>query len=133
MNSDEINSVAISFFSCFLFHQEVFSSKNYRAFGFRLADKQLTSSRRITICQLECTYSIKICSFSFFRIRSAIAQQKTSHFCQYCTSFGVFIRLELDVQLYLHFPPSLLSMQISTSRDQIFHQTLRSRRKMIPT
>ena len=59
MNSDEINSVAISFFSCFLFHQEVFSSKNYRAFGFKLPDKKLVSLCRITICQLECTYSIK--------------------------------------------------------------------------
>ena len=74
----EINSVAISLFSCFLFHQEVCSSKNYRAFGFRLADKQLTSSRRITICQVECRSPIKICSFSFFRIWSAIAQQITS-------------------------------------------------------
>ena len=78
MISDEINSVAISLFSCFLFHQEVCSSKNYRAFGFRLADKQLTFSRRITICQVECTYSIKICSFIFFRIWSAIVQQITS-------------------------------------------------------
>ena len=93
------------FFSCFLFHQEVCSSKNYRAFGFKLPDKKLVSLRRIAICQLECTYSIKICSFSFFRIRSAIAQQITSHVCQYCKLFGVFIRLELDVQLYLHVPP----------------------------
>ena len=51
MNSDEINSVAISFFSCFLFHQEVCSSKNYRAFGFKLPDKKLISLRRITIFQ----------------------------------------------------------------------------------
>ena len=51
MISDEINSVAISFFSCFLFHQEVFSSKNYRAFGFKLPDEKLISLRRITIFQ----------------------------------------------------------------------------------
>ena len=51
MISDEINSVAISFFSCFLFHQEVCSSKNYRAFGFKLPDKKLISLRRITIFQ----------------------------------------------------------------------------------
>ena len=51
MISDEINSVAISIFSCFLFHQEVFSSKNYRAFGFKLPDKKLISLRRITIFQ----------------------------------------------------------------------------------
>ena len=51
MNSDEINSVAISFFSCFLFHQEVCSSKNYRAFGFKLPDKKLISLRRIRIFQ----------------------------------------------------------------------------------
>ena len=133
MNSDEINSVAISFFSCFLFHQEVCSSKNYRAFGFKLPDKKLVSLRRIAICQLECTYSIKICSFSFFRIWSAIAQQITRDLCKYCTFFGVIIRLELDVQLHLHFSPPSLSMQESTSRDQIFHQTLRSRRQMIST
>ena len=51
MISDEINSVAISFFSCFLFHQEVCSSKNYRAFGFKFPDKKLISLRRITIFQ----------------------------------------------------------------------------------
>ena len=51
MNSDGINSVAISIFSCFLFHQEVFSSKNYRAFGFKLPDEKLISLRRITIFQ----------------------------------------------------------------------------------
>ena len=39
------------FFSCFLFHQEMFSSKNYRAFGFKLPDKKLISLRRITIFQ----------------------------------------------------------------------------------
>ena len=83
MNSDEINSVAISFFSCFLFHQEVFSSKNYRAFGFKLPDKKLISLRRITIFHVECRSPIKICSFSFFRIWSAIAQQITSNLRQF--------------------------------------------------
>ena len=78
MISDEINSVAISFFSCFLFHQEVFSSKNYRAFGFKLPDKKLISLRRITISPVECRWSVKNFSFSFFRIWSAIAQQITS-------------------------------------------------------
>ena len=133
MNSDEINSVAISFFSCFLFHQEVFSSKNYRAFGFKLPDEKLISLRRIRICQLECTYSIKICSFSFFRIRSAIAQQISSHFRRYKTTFRVLIRLELDVQLYLHFALCVVFMQKPTSRDRNFHRTHRNRRQMIST
>ena len=121
------------FFSCFLFHQEVFSSKNYRAFGFKLPDKKLISLRRITIFQVECRSPIKICSFSFFRIWSAIAQQITSDLRRYCTSSGVFIRLELDVQLYLHFPPVQFSMQKSMRRYQIFHHTRRNRRRMIST
>ena len=137
MISDEINSVAISCFSCFLFHQEVCSSKNYRAFGFKLPDKKLISLRRITISPVECRCSIKISSFNFFRIWSAIAQQITSDLRQYCASFGVFIRLELDVQLrvqlYLHFPLCVVSMQKPTSRDQTFHRTHRNRRQMIST
>ena len=103
-------------FSSFLFYQELRTFKNYRAFRFKLPDKKLISLRRITISPVECRCSIKICSFSFFRIWSAIAQQITSDLCQYCTSFRVFIRLELDVQLYLHFPLCVVSMQISTSR-----------------
>ena len=105
MNSDEINSVAISCFSCFLFHQEVFSSKNYRAFGFKLPDKKLISLRQLRFSRVECRSPIKICSFSFFRIWSAIAQQITRDLCKYCTFFGVIIRLELDVQPHFHFPP----------------------------
>ena len=53
----------------------------------------------------ECPWSVKICSFNSFRIWSAIAQQITRDLCKYCTSFGVFIRLELDVQLHFHFLP----------------------------
>ena len=51
MMSNEINSVAIPLFSCFLFHQELRTFKNYRAFGFKLPDKKLISLRRITIFQ----------------------------------------------------------------------------------
>ena len=120
-------------FSSFLFYQELRTFKNYRASRFRFPDKKLISLRRITISPGECRCSIKNCSFSFFRIWSAIAQQITLSLRQYCTSLGVFIRLELDVQLHLHFPLCMVSMQISTSRDQIFHQTFRSRRKMIST
>ena len=133
MISDEINSVAISFFSCFPFHQEVCSSKNYRAFGFKLPDKKLISLCEFTISLFDCRWFIKICCFSFFRIWSAIAQQITLSLRQYCTSFGVFIRLELDVQLHLHFPPPPLPMQKPTSRDQTFHRTRCNRRQMIST
>ena len=133
MNSDEINSVAISFFSCFLFHQEVCSSKNYRAFGFKLPDKKLISLCQFTISPFDCRWFIKICCFSFFRIWSAIAQQITSDLRQYCTSFGVFIRLELDVQLYLHFPLCVISMRKPVIRYQTFYRTRRNRRPMIPT
>ena len=120
-------------FSSFLFYQELRTVKNYRAFRFKLPDKKLISLRRITISPVEWRCLIKICSFSFFRIWSAIAQQITLSLCQYCTSFGVFIRLELDVQLHLHLPPRPLSMQKSTSRDQTFHRTRCNRRKMIST
>ena len=87
-------------FSSFLFYQELRTFKNYRAFRFKFPDKKLISLRRFTISPVECRWFIKICSFSFFRIRSATAQQITSNLRQYCTSFRVFIRLELDVQLY---------------------------------
>ena len=120
-------------FSSFLFYQELRTFKNYRTFRFKFPDKKLISLRRFTISPVECRWFIKICSFSFFRIRSAIAQQITSHLRHYWTSFRVFIRLELDVQLHLHFPLCMVFMQISTSRDQIFHQTFRSRRQMIST
>ena len=76
-------------FSSFLFYQELRTVKNYRAFRFKLPDKILISLRRFTISPLECRWFIKICSFSFFRIRSAIAQQITWDRRQYCTSFGV--------------------------------------------
>ena len=92
-------------FSSFLFYQELRTVKNYRAFRFKLPDKKMISLHRITIFQVECRSLIKICSFSFFRIWSAIAQQITRDLCKYCTSFGVFIRLELDVQLHFHFLP----------------------------
>ena len=99
------------FFFSFLFYQELRTVKNYRAFRFKLPDKKLISLRRITIFHVECRSPIKICSFSFFRIWSAIAQQITLSLRQYCTSFGVFIRLELDVQLQLHFPLCLMKMK----------------------
>ena len=120
-------------FSSFLFYQELRTVKNYRAFRFKLPDKILISLRRFTISPVECRWFIKICSFSFFRIRSAIAQQITSHLRHYWTSFRVFIRLELDVQLHLHFSSPPLSMQESTSRDQTFHRTRCNRRQMIST
>ena len=120
-------------FSSFIFYQELRTVKNYRAFRFKLPEKKLISLRRITISTVECRCSIKICSFSFFRIWSAIAQQISSNLRQYYTSFGVFIRLELDVQLYLHFPLCVVSMQKPTSRDQTFHRTHRNRRQMIST
>ena len=91
-------------FSSFLFYQELRPFKNYRTFRFKFPDKKLISLRRFTISPFECRWFLKICSFSFFRIRSAIAQQITWHVWQYCKLFGVFIRLELDVQLYLHVP-----------------------------
>ena len=118
-------------FSSFLFYQELRTFKNYKAFRFRLPDKKLISLRRFTISTVECRWFIKICSFSFFRIRSAIAQQITRDLCKYCTSFGVFIRLELDVQLHLHLPPPPLSMENPTSRDQTFHRTRCNRRQLI--
>ena len=120
-------------FSSFLFYQELRTFKNYRTFRFKFPDKKLISLRRFTISPLKCRWFIKICSFSFFRIRSAIAQQITSHLRHYWTSFRVFIRLELDVQLYLHFPLCVVSMQEFTSRDQIFHRTRCNRRQMIST
>ena len=120
-------------FSSFLFYQELRTFKNYRAFRFKFPDKKLISLRQFTISPFECRWFLKICSFSFFRIRSAIAQQITSHLGRYQTISRVSIRLELDVQLHLHFPLCMVSMQISTSRDQIFHQTFRSRRQMIST
>ena len=97
------------------------------------AMKKLISFRRITISLVECRCSIKICSFSFFRIWSAIAQQITSDLRQYWTSFGVFIRLELDVQLYLRFPPVCGLHAKSMRRYQTFYSTRRNCRRMIPT
>ena len=120
-------------FSSFLFYQELRTFKNYRTFRFKFPDKKLISLRRITISPVEWRCLIKICSFSFFRIWSAIAQQITLSLRQYCTSFGVFIRLELDVQLYLHFFVCVVSMQEPTSRDRNFHRTHRNRRQMIST
>ena len=120
-------------FSSFLFYQELRPFKTYRTFRFKFPDKKLISLRQFTIPPHECRWFLKICSFSFFRIRSAIAQQIISHVRKYWTSFRVLIRLELDVQLHLHFPLCMVFMQISTSRDQIFHQACRSRRQMIPT
>ena len=120
-------------FSSFLFYQELRTVKNYRAFRFKLPDKKLISLRRITISPVEWRCLIKICSFSFFRIWSAIAQQITSHFCQYYKLFGVFIRLELDVQLYLHFPLCVVSMRKPVIRYQTFYRTRRNRRRMIST
>ena len=119
--------------SSFLFYQELRPFKTYRTFRFKFPDKKLISLRRFTISPVEYRWFIKICSFSFFRIRSAIAQQITSHLRHYWTSFRVFIRLELDVKLYLHFPLCVVSMQKPTSRDQNFHRTHRNRRQMIPT
>ena len=92
-------------FSSFLFYQELRIFNNYRAFRFKFPDKILISLRRFTIYTAQCRWFIKICCFSFFRIWSAIAQQITLSLRQYCTSFGVFIRLELDVQLHFHSPP----------------------------
>ena len=66
------------FFSCFLFYQELRTLKNYIAFRFSLNHKKLISLRRITFFYVKCRCSIKICSFSFFRIWSAIAQPITS-------------------------------------------------------
>ena len=120
-------------FSSFLFYQELRTFKNYRDSGFKLPDKKLISLCRFTISPVECRWFIKICSFSFFRIRSAIAQQITSYLRHYWTSFRVFIRLELDVQLHLHFSSPPLSMQESTSRDRTFHRTRCNRRQMIST
>ena len=71
--------------------------------GFRIKNWSLHVELRFS--RVECRSPSKICSFSFFRIWSAIAQQITRDLCKYCTSFGVFIRLELDVQLHFHFPP----------------------------
>ena len=121
------------FFSCFLFYQELRTLKNYRAFRFSLNHEKLISLHRITFFYVKCRCSIKICSFSFFRIWSAIAQPITSDLREYCISFGVLIRLELDVQLHFHLPPRPLSMQKSTSRDQTFHRTRCNRRQMIST
>ena len=91
-------------FSSFLFYQELRIFKNYRAFRFKFPDKKLISLCEFTISLFDCRWFIKICCFSFFRIWSAIAQQITLSLRQYRTSFGVFIRLELEVQLYFHFP-----------------------------
>ena len=71
--------------------------------GFRIKNWSLHVELRFS--RVECRSPSKICSFSFFRIWSAIAQQITRDLCKYCTSFGVFIRLELDVQLHFDFPP----------------------------
>ena len=120
-------------FSSFLFYQELRTFKNYRAFRFKFPDKKLISLRRFTISPFECRWFLKICSFSFFRIRSAIAQQITSHLQDYWTSFCVFIRLELDVQLYLRFTVCVVCMQEPTPRDRNFHRTHRNRRQMIST
>ena len=107
-------------FSSFLFYQELRIFKNYRAFRFKFPDKKLISLRRFTIYTAECRWFIKICCFSFFRIRSAIAQQISSHFRRFKTILRVWIGVELNVQLHLHFRPCVVSMQESTSRDQIF-------------
>ena len=120
-------------FSSFLFYQELRTVKNYRAFRFKLPDKKLISLRRITISPVEWRCLIKICSFSFFRIWSAIAQQITSDLRQYCTSFGVFIRLELDVRLHLHFRPVCGLHKKSMRRYQTFYRKRRNRRQMIST
>ena len=120
-------------FSSFLFYQELRTFKNYRAFRFKFPDKKLISLRQFTIPPLECRWFLKICSFSFFRIRSAIAQQISSHFRRYKTTFRVWIRVELNVQLYLRFALCVISMQEPTPRDRNFHRTHRNRRQMIST
>ena len=120
-------------FSSFLFYQELRIFKNYRAFRFKFPDKKLISLRRFTFPPLEWRWFLKICSFSFFRIRSAIAQQISSCFRRYKTTFRVWIRVELNVQLYLRFALCVVSMQESTPRDRNFHRTHRNRRQMIST
>ena len=120
-------------FSSFLFYQELRIFKNYRAFRFKFPDKKLISLRRFAISPFECRWFLKICSFSFFRIRSAIAQQISSHFRRYKTTFRVWIGVELEVQLYLHFALCVVSMQEFTPRDRNFHRTHRNRRQMIST
>ena len=120
-------------FSSFLFYQELRPFKTYRTFRFKFPDKKLISLRRFTISPFECRWFLKICSFSFFRIRSAIAQQISSHFRRYKTTFRVWIRVELDVQLYLRFALCVVSMQEPTPRDRNFHRTHRNRRQMIST
>ena len=86
-------------FSSFLFYQELRPFKTYRTFRFKFPDKKLMYLRQFTIPPLECRWFLKICSFSFFRIRSAIAQQISSCFRRYKTTLGVWIGVELDVQL----------------------------------
>ena len=120
-------------FSSFLFYQELRIFKNYRAFRFKFPDKKLISLRRITFFYVKCRCSIKICSFSFFRIRSAIAQQISSCFRRSKTTLRVWIGVELDLQLYLRFPVCVVCMQESTPRDRNFHRTHRNRRQMIST
>ena len=119
--------------SSFLFYQELRPFKTYRTFRFKFPDKKLISLRQFTISPLECRWFLKICSFSFFRIRSAIAQQISSHFRRYKTTFRVWIGVELEVQLYLHFALCVVSMQEFTPRDRNFHRTHRNRRQMIST
>ena len=97
-------SVAISLFRAFYFIRNFapLRTMELSGSGFRIKNWSLHVELRFS--RVECRSPSKICSFSFFRIWSAIAQQITRDLCKYCTSFGVFIRLELDVQLYLHLP-----------------------------
>ena len=116
-------------FSSFLFYQELRIFKNYRAFRFKFPDKKLISLCEFTISLFDCRWFIKICCFSFFRIWSAIAQQITLSLRQYCTSFGVFIRLELEVQLYFHFPLCIMEKKwrwwvpkVKSSMDPVYQK-----------
>ena len=76
-------------FSSFLFYQELRPFKTYRTFRFKFPDEKLISLREFTFPPLEWRWFLKICSFSFFRIRSAIAQQISSYFRRYKTTLGV--------------------------------------------
>ena len=65
-------------FSSFLFYQELRPFKTYRTFRFKFPDKKLISLREFKFPPLEWRWFLKICSFSFFRIWSAIAQPISS-------------------------------------------------------
>ena len=92
-------------FSSFLFYQELRTFKNYRAFRFKVPDKKMISSRRITIFQGRMSISHQKLLLQFFSNMECDCAADNFRSLPICTSFGVFIRLELDVQLYLHFPP----------------------------